>query len=131
MSKGPIVTGVLSVLSMGVVVGAFLSNANPYVDSIAEARRSTNPHMHLAGDIVRGSVKQDFGTGRMSFELRDSKGSTILVNNLGEPPSNMGAATKVVAVGAIHENVFDAEKLLVKCPSKYEGAPKKDTPQAG
>jgi cytochrome c-type biogenesis protein CcmE len=34
----------------------------------------------------------------------------------------VGAAISIVAIGRFREGRIDAEKLLVKCPSKYQGA---------
>jgi cytochrome c-type biogenesis protein CcmE len=42
----------------------------------------------------------------------------------GPPPSNMGEATQVVAVGGMKDGVFRAHQLNLKCPSKYEGKKK-------
>jgi cytochrome c-type biogenesis protein CcmE len=120
MSKGPVITGVVTLLAMAAVVGAFLNNANPYVESVAQARESKESQMHLAGDIVKGSVQQDLRSGQVSFRLRDSHGEEIEVLNLGDPPANMGDATKVVAVGSVKNGVFESKRLLIKCPSKYE-----------
>ena len=36
-------------------------------------------------------------------------------------PGNFDQATSVVAKGISNENEFVADKLLVKCPSKYQG----------
>jgi cytochrome c-type biogenesis protein CcmE len=107
------------------VVAAFTASANPYVETVAEAKTSGNDRMHLAGDIVKGSVSQDVKTGRIHFKLRDAKGEVIEVLHRGDPPANMGEATKVVAVGGIKDGFFESQKLLVKCPSKYEGVEKK------
>ena len=112
MSKGPVITGVVTLLAMAAVVGAFLSSANPYVETIAQAKASSESQMHLAGDIVKGSVQQDLKSGRVSFRLRDLKGEEIQVLNLGDPPSNMGDATKVVAVGAVKGGVFESTTIL-------------------
>lgn len=121
MSKGPLVTGVVAVLAMGAVVAAFTASANPYVETIAEAKVSKDSRMHLTGDIVKNTVVQDVKTGKIHFELRDKAGQTIEVVHQGDPPANMGEATKVVAVGGVKDGVFVSQKLLVKCPSKYEG----------
>jgi cytochrome c-type biogenesis protein CcmE len=36
-------------------------------------------------------------------------------------PGNFNEATQVVAIGRYRDGVLEAEKLLVKCPSKYQG----------
>lgn len=99
---------------------AFLSNASPYV-SIAEAKAKPGDNQHLSGDIVSGSVKTDLRAGVVRFQVKDQEGQTADVLYQGPPPANMGSATKVVAVGGMKEGVFHTKKLILKCPSKYEG----------
>jgi len=36
----------------------------------------------------------------------------------------MAQATEVVAIGSMKGSEFHSEKLLIKCPSKYEGTDK-------
>ncbi len=36
-------------------------------------------------------------------------------------PANFEDAVSIVAIGRYQAGKFDAEKLLVKCPSKYQG----------
>ena len=40
----------------------------------------------------------------------------------GIRPGNFKDAISIVAIGRYHDNRIEAEKLLVKCPSKYQGA---------
>ena len=40
-------------------------------------------------------------------------------------PGNFNEATQVVAIGRYRDGVLEAEKLLVKCPSKYQGIEEK------
>jgi cytochrome c-type biogenesis protein CcmE len=39
----------------------------------------------------------------------------------GPPPQDMSLATEIVAIGSMQGAEFHSNKLLVKCPSKYEG----------
>ena len=40
----------------------------------------------------------------------------------GIRPGNFKDAISIVAIGRYREGRIEAEKLLVKCPSKYQGA---------
>jgi cytochrome c-type biogenesis protein CcmE len=40
----------------------------------------------------------------------------------GTRPANFKDAISIVAIGRYQDGRIDAEKLLVKCPSKYQGA---------
>jgi cytochrome c-type biogenesis protein CcmE len=75
--------------------------------------------MHLAADIVKDSVHQDLSNHTLNFRVKDPTGEVDVVYT-GTPPQNMGEATKVVAIGEMKDGKFKSDKLLVKCPSKYE-----------
>lgn len=119
MRAGPLVTAILAGSSMGAVIFAFAANASPYV-TVAQAKSSTDDRMHLSGTLVKDSVQNDVLRHKLRFRLRDSEGATILVEHDGERPSTFMQATKIVAVGGVEKGVFRSEKLIVKCPSKYE-----------
>ena len=80
--------------------GAFKSNLTPYV-SFQQAR-ATSDAVQVAGKLVQGS------------DLFDEKSSVL-----------RHEATQVVAIGRFRGGALDAEKLLVKCPSKYQGLDQK------
>lgn len=119
MKPGQIAAVVVTFLSLACVVFAFLVNASPYV-TIAEAREMKSMNVHLAGDIDQKSLVVNPDKGEVRFNVTDEKGETIPVFYKGSPPSNMGTATKVVAVGGVKNGEFVAHKMILKCPSKYE-----------
>lgn len=119
MRPGAIAAVILSLVGLTAVVFAFLSNASPYV-SVREARVRKGDKMHLSGDIVPGTLRSDVRAGVVTFDVKDQEGQMATVVYQGPPPSNMGSATKVVAIGGMKDGVFRSEKLLLKCPSKYE-----------
>jgi cytochrome c-type biogenesis protein CcmE len=120
-SLGSVMLGTTVVVGFGAMVAAFLGNASPYV-TVQEAKQQSGDNLHLAGDIVPGTLKVSAPSQTVSFMVRDEKGDTLPVVYRGAQPSNMGAATKVVAVGGHKSGIFEARKLLLKCPSKYEGS---------
>lgn len=99
---------------------AFIANASPYV-SVSEARKSGATNVHLKGDLVKTSIKNDIKDRSLRFELKDKNGEAMTVVYMGTPPQDMALATEVVAVGSVKGDEFHSEKLLIKCPSKYEG----------
>lgn len=109
-------------IGLTVMVTAFLTNASPYVN-VAQARQVAGDNLHLAGDIVPGTLRPKPREGIVEFTLKDERGALMPVVYRGNPPGNMGTATKVVAIGGVNEGRFEASKLLLKCPSKYETAP--------
>ena len=118
--SGAVITGVVATLAMAGVLTAFIRNASPYV-TVAEAKESKADGVHLAGDLVKGTLQTDPKTGEMRFQLKDEKGQTANVLYVGSTPGNIEEATKVVAIGGMNkDDVFVSRKLLIKCPSKYE-----------
>lgn len=105
------------------MAAAFLFSASPYV-TVDYARKAKGDNFHVAGDIVPGTVQVSPKQGVVSFQMRDESG-TMQVHYKGQAPSNLSQATKAVAIGGFTQgNDFEARKLMVKCPSKYEGEKK-------
>jgi cytochrome c-type biogenesis protein CcmE len=103
--------------------GAFKSNLTPYV-SFSQAR-STSDAVQVAGALVQGSDHYDEGTQSLRFVLQDDKGDTLAISYKGLKPGNFNEAIQVVAIGRFDKGRLEAEKLLVKCPSKYQGVEEK------
>lgn len=117
MKAGTVATVVLTVGGLCAVVFAFVRNSSPYV-TVAEAKASDHKSVHLSGDIDKSSVS--VGRGTVSFVITDEEGAQAHVVYSGPPPTNLTDATKVVAIGSMNGETFEAHKLLLKCPSKYE-----------
>ena len=119
MKKGPIITAVFTVFALGAVVLAFVSSASPFV-TIAQAKQTSGDQLHLAGEVIKDSVVGDARAHVLRFKLKDETGDIIMVKHTGEMPNNLGEVKKVVAIGGIENGEFHSNKLLIKCPSKYE-----------
>ena len=116
---GALVSVVAAVLALGALMAVFVKNASPYV-TVAEAKTLSGNGLHVAGQIKPGSLDTDLLHNQIRFVLVDEKGGQLPVVYTGTPVSNLGNATKVVAIGAMKGNDFLSDQLLVKCPSKYE-----------
>ncbi len=117
--KPAYIVGGLVVLA-AVVLGAvsFVNSLTPYV-SIAEARSAGRSVQ------VHGYLKEDLGydaSGAYRFILTDDQGDEMLVVYKGTRPANFQQASGFVAIGRYDAQTdsFQARKLLVKCPSKYQ-----------
>jgi cytochrome c-type biogenesis protein CcmE len=120
-----------TVLGVGAIVGfvafgagAFKSNLTPYVSF--DKARATSSAVQVAGKLVEHSDKFDEATSRLLFTLTDERGQHLQVAYKGMKPGNFNEATQVVAIGRYRDGVLEAEKLLVKCPSKYQGVEEKE-----
>ncbi len=105
----------------GYAFTSFRQQLTPYV-GFAEAQKSSNRTLQVAGGLVKGS--SDYADGALSFTIQEPKTShTLRVRYRGVKPANFEEAISVVAIGRYSPATatLEADKLLVKCPSKYQG----------
>jgi len=121
---GAIVTGIVALAALSGITVAFLKSGSPYV-TVAEAKGSKGDSLHLAGSIDLATLRDDRIHNKLSFTLIDRTGARMQVVHTGEPVNNLGEAKQVVAIGHVENGVFVSEKMLVKCPTKYEGVDSK------
>jgi cytochrome c-type biogenesis protein CcmE len=106
----------------GFSVASFRDALTPYV-SYAEARAARRT-VQVAGALDHGSAAYDQTAGALTFALVDPKTrETLRVRYHGLRPANFEDAISIVAIGRFDTASAElrAEKLLVKCPSKYQG----------
>lgn len=120
MKKGTIISIIVAVLAGAGMVVAFLKNASPYV-TIAQAKSGTSQSVHVVGDLDKATLQTNLREGQTLFAMSDEAGDRMNVRYTGAPIANMGDATRLVVVGTMKSDTFEADKVLVKCPSKYEG----------
>jgi len=95
----------------------FSQSLTPYV-SFAEAMEK-NSTVQVRG-ILTGAVNPTNEGRGITFELTDGEGTSVAVIYPGAKPENLEHSESVVVVGRYQDQVFKAEKILVKCPSKYQ-----------
>ncbi len=119
------ITLALLLLVAGVAIGvsSFRKSVTPYI-SFSEARRTTGL-VQVNGNIADRNYVIRPGEQYLAFNLRDQKGEVMPVVYRGVIPGNFDQATMVVAVGRFQGDHFQAEQLLVKCPSKYQAEAEK------
>ena len=113
------VGAVLVVAFLAYGTTSFKSNLTPYV-SFEEAARS-GKKVQVAGGLVESSTEYLDESEELRFAMVDEEGHTLTVHYDGVKPGNFEEAVQIVAVGTYQQGVFEAEQLLVKCPSKYQG----------
>lgn len=117
-----VVGGVLIVAFAGFSLVSFKTALTPYVDY--NTARGTDRMVQVAGGLAKNSSSYDEQKHRLSFGLKDeATGDEIKVRYEGVKPGNFEDAISIVAIGRFNstDGAFDADKLLVKCPSKYQG----------
>jgi cytochrome c-type biogenesis protein CcmE len=104
-------------------LASFRDTLTPYV-TYREAR-DANRVVQVAGALQKGSAAYEEANGSLLFTLRDPKTQDLVrVRYHGLRPANFEDAISIVAIGRYDARAkeFAASKLLVKCPSKYQGA---------
>jgi cytochrome c-type biogenesis protein CcmE len=127
IKASPFIGVITGVTAFSAVAFVMLSNSSRYV-SISEARKTTENNLHLKGNLVKESLQVDVSNAIINFTIKDENGDAMNVVHHGLPPANMGEATEVVAVGGMVGDHFESNKLLTKCPSKYNEEQKRTLP---
>jgi cytochrome c-type biogenesis protein CcmE len=120
MKKGYWIAAVLTLAFLGFGLTAFQKTLTPYL-SFDEARKSTGV-VQVMGGLDKQSDRYDTGREELSFDLVDPAGHRMPITYRGTRPGNFKDAISIVAIGRYQDGRIEAEKLLVKCPSKYQGA---------
>jgi cytochrome c-type biogenesis protein CcmE len=116
--------GVVVVIVIGVLIATSFSGSTSDYLTIAEVQ-ALGPEQarnsRVAGEIVPNSVEWSTRDLHLTFEIQDETGM-LPISYHGPQPDMLVDAVEAVVVGKYDPagQVFEAEELLMKCPSKYE-----------
>ena len=124
--KPKYIIGIL-IIVVFIIFGAmsFKKTLTPYV-SFEEAKR-TGDNVQVIGQVAFSEVKYDLDAHQLRFPILDETGQKMIVTYGGTKPANFEQAEEVVVIGRYENGAFNADQLLVKCPSKYQGSPLEDS----
>ena len=109
---------VLGFLALG--LSTFSRSMTQYV-SFQEAKAAPRT-VQVMGALEKGTSRYDTAAKTLNFHLVDPKTNEVIpVSYTDVKPANFEDAVSIVAIGKYDGTTFVAEKLLVKCPSKYQG----------
>jgi cytochrome c-type biogenesis protein CcmE len=116
--KPRILIGVLAIVGFtSLLMYNFGNSISTYV-SFEEAGSMDNAH--VVGTLDKS---QPFGFSmedkKFTFHMKDQQGNTRKVIYPRPKPNNFEQATKLVVIGELRNDVFYANEMLMKCPSKY------------
>ena len=118
MSFKVIIAVVLLAVAATVGVSSFKRTMTPYI-GFAEAR-SASGLVQVNGKLADKDYVLKAQEQFLRFNLRDEQGTVMPVEYRGVIPGNFDQAVSVVAIGKYQGDHFEAQQLLVKCPSKYQ-----------
>ena len=109
----------LTVIVTAIILASvsFKDNLKQYV-TIPEAKK-TFVDVQVKGSLDLDKIKYDLDSQLLMFTLTDENGEELAVVYSGLKPGNFEQAKEVVAIGKYDGKKFTADKLLIKCPSKY------------
>ncbi len=127
-----LIGAVLILVFAGFSYSTFQESLTPYVsyEKAREAKRT----VQVAGGLAQGSSRYDDESQALHFTLTEPEGSaTLKVRYFGLKPANFEDAVSIVAIGRFDpaSDELVADKLLVKCPSKYQGLENTETKTYG
>jgi cytochrome c-type biogenesis protein CcmE len=99
---------------------------SPYV-TFKYAKENPTKYVQIIGKRAKDSRVLHDSTG-FSFTLADDKGDELKIFHSGVKPQNFEHAEQIVILGKYEseKNLFEADKVLTKCPSKYQKEEKEE-----
>lgn len=98
---------------------SFMDSVTPYVG--IEAAKASASSVQVKGLLASDAPAPHMDGSDFLFTLQDEEtGETLPVRYHGMKPDQFDEAHHIVAIGKARDGVFEADKLLIKCPSKYE-----------
>ena len=119
MKPGKIALLAFIAIFLVVLAVNFSQNASIYTDF--STAKASGKKVHIVGEWVnRENSEYNSSQDLFTFYLQDTTQAVELVHYYDPKPNNFEQAEKVVVVGGFDENKFVADKIVMKCPSKYE-----------
>jgi cytochrome c-type biogenesis protein CcmE len=121
-----LVIGAVVIVLCTAVAGTALSGSSRKSIRFAEARTIGEP-CEIYGEILQSETQYDLRNSRLTFVIQEvdknghANGERMPVVYTKMKPSSFDDAKHVKAIGVYDGSQFQAESLLVKCPSKYQG----------
>lgn len=119
MKKSSIFGIIVIAIAIAVIISTY-SNTSTY-GNFADAI-STKSELHIVGHLDKQKQLVYDATrdaNYFSFYMKDNKGQECKVVFTGTKPEDFERSEQIVLTGAMDGNEFHANKILMKCPSKY------------
>ncbi|MEI6900465.1 MAG: cytochrome c maturation protein CcmE [Bacteroidota bacterium] len=104
------------------IVITTLTDSSTYAD-FKEASAKPGKELHIIGKLnLKKPIEYDAlkNANQFSFFMIDDKGVEKKVIYNKTKPQDFEKSEKVVVIGAMKNDQFEATSLLLKCPSKYK-----------
>jgi cytochrome c-type biogenesis protein CcmE len=128
MKKSHIFLLVVIAIAIGIIVST-ADDASTYVgfgEAWAMSTSGNNKEIHVVGQLKKGNDGQIIGIKEgedrvsFSFIMVDDAGKEQQVNYNQPMPPDFTRSEKVVVIGSYNGDIFNASRIILKCPSKYQ-----------
>ena len=117
-------THIIAIIVIAVAIGAILStvsDSSTYA-SFKEAIENPGDEYHVVGQLNKEAdmiYNPEEDANLFIFSMVDNNGDEQRVHFAGSKPQDFERSEQVVLVGKYENDTFQASKILMKCPSKY------------
>src|SRR5687768_11194345 len=128
MNKSHIFMLIVIAVAIGIIVST-ADDASTYVgfdEALAMSTSGNNKEIHVVGQLKKDAsghiigIREGDDKVSFSFIMVDDNGMEQLVNYNQPMPADFTRSEKVVVIGSYHGDAFNASKIILKCPSKYQ-----------
>ena len=128
MKTSHILILVVIAAAIGIIIST-AGDASTYVgfdEALSMATSGNKKEIHVVGELKKDNNGHVLGLQEgadkvsFSFVMVDETGKEQTVFYNQPMPADLMSSEKVVVVGSYNGDVFNASKILLKCPSKYQ-----------
>ncbi len=129
------IVGLAVAIALGYLGFTAFQGASMYyltVDELLARNDAYGERVRVMGKVEDGSVVTDSETNTLHFAVTSGGDTSLPVLYSGMVPDAFKQNADVVVEGSLtRAGTFEADSLLVKCPSKYEAAPEDQVKEDG
>ena len=119
-----VVGGVIIAIAIIYLVYSGIQKTALYYLTVSEFRNrgdeAYGEAVRVNGQVLDGSIRWNSKEGALYFTIIDEQNKLPIIHKGVAPDTFKGGAEVVVEGRYTPEDIFEADKILAKCPSKYE-----------
>ena len=119
-----IVGGIIIAVAIIYLVYSGIQKTGLYYLTVSEIKKEGSmaygQSARVNGNVLDGSIQWDSQEGTLRFIISDGENELPIIYRGVAPDTFRGGAEVVVEGEYTPENIFEADKIMAKCPSKYE-----------
>lgn len=126
MAKKRLIIGIgIIAVALAGLMWVSMREATVYYVTVAEAlaQHQTDAPVRISGSVDGASIDYDAQGAMLRFTLEDGAHRLPVLYRGAQPDMLRDGATAVVEGMLNQQGVFEAQDLMLQCPSKYEAEP--------